>query len=104
MSKFSSWKPTLEKNDNNYEALYREEAKKFWDLQQIQQTEEEKEYEELCHQLEEMSMKFREEIDTVAGENHILQEKITKNSNNKKLLEDLSAEEQTLIRIIRNYT
>ncbi|EAY13563.1 hypothetical protein TVAG_389600 [Trichomonas vaginalis G3] len=99
-SQFTTSLPNLE---TNYEALYKEEAKKFWELQKVQQTAEEKEFEELCHKLEQMSRNYRDEIDKVAEENQQLQLQYKDIPSYKRKLEEMEIEEQNLIRIKSNF-
>ena len=53
----------------NYEKEYQKLANEFWELQQIEQTEEEKKYDDLCQELEKMAKEYRIEIDKLAEEN-----------------------------------
>lgn len=103
MNKSTDFSPIIVGEAENYQKLYKEEAAKFWDLQKIQQTAEEKEFEDLCHKLEGMSSKYRNEIDSTASINQQLQEEYNKIPNQKKTLENLKAEEEVLTRILANY-
>lgn len=84
---------------NTYQKKYDEYAKKFWELQQLDQTEEEKQYDDLCHKLEEMITTFRQEINELEKTNQELQEKVENVAEVKKQYEELKARENQLLRL-----
>lgn len=60
----------------SYTELYNEISQEFWKLQQVKQTPEEEEYENLIKQLETMLSDFRSEIEELELANAKLQERV----------------------------
>jgi len=86
----------------NYEAMYNEISKQFWDLQQIKQTPEEEGYEALCKELEGMLVQFRDEINILEKENQDLQSKLENFSEIRQKYQDLVSIEENLVNLKRS--
>ena len=84
---------------SGYQKKYEEYAKKFWDLQQLEQTEEEKKFDELCQKLEEMITSYRAEITELEDQNLKLQSKVDHVNQIKEEYEALKLRESQLQRL-----
>ena len=87
----------------NYEQEYRILAQKFWSLQQVAKTDEEKKYDELCNTLEEMAKQYRSEIDKLAKENSTLHEQYAEKIKIEKEYDYLSEQEQLLFTVLSTF-
>ena len=67
----------------NYQEEYQNYAVKFWELQQVKETDEEKKFIELCQELQNKADFFREEISALKEENDRLTEKLKNSSDNR---------------------
>ena len=67
----------------NYQEKYQNYASKFWDLQQVKETDEERKFIELCQELQNKADEFREEISALKEENDRLTEKLKNCSDNQ---------------------
>jgi chemotaxis protein histidine kinase CheA len=84
-------------------AKYDEVSAQFWKLQQVEQTAEEREYEELCHELEQMLNAFREELMELEHENQRLQSEYESCSNLRDAQRALRDEEVRLLALRRDW-
>ena len=84
----------------DYEKEYQKLAKEFWELQQVEQTEEEKKYDELCQNLEKMAKDYRVEIDKLADENATLHSRCEKKFDVDKEYDECIQQEQILRSIL----
>ena len=86
----------------SYNELYNEISQEFWKLQQVKQTPEEEEYENLIRQLETMLSDFRSEIEELEITNAKLQEKVEDVGPIKETYNQLREEEAQLKQLKRD--
>jgi DNA repair exonuclease SbcCD ATPase subunit len=84
----------------SYKEKYDEVAREFWRLQQIEETEEEREYRGLLVQLEQMLVDYREELDALERENQELQSKL-ENYTDLKARHDALREEEAKLLVLK---
>jgi excinuclease UvrABC nuclease subunit len=83
-------------------AKYDEVSAQFWKLQQVEQTPEEREYAELCQELEQMLNAFRDELMELEHENQRLQSEYERCSNLRDTQRALRDEEVRLLALRRD--
>ena len=82
-----------------YHKKYLEKVDEFWDLQQVKQTDEEKEYEDLIKKLQEMLVNFKDEILNLEKENEEYQADMNRRSEVREKYEQLQMEQNRLLKI-----
>jgi DNA repair exonuclease SbcCD ATPase subunit len=86
----------------SYKEKYDEVAREFWRLQQMEETEEEREYRGLLVQLEQMLADYREELDVLERENQELQSRLENYTDLKERHAALKDEEAKLLALKRD--
>lgn len=71
----------MNSDSKHYQDKYIKLATEFWNLQQVDKTEEEVEFEKLISELQTMRLQYKDEIDRIDDENYELQKKVEEASN-----------------------
>ena len=92
----------LSKRNSDYKEMYEQVSAKFWELQQVEQTDEEIEFMNLISELEEMLTQYRTEIEELEAENSRLLEQVEDVEPIKAKWNELQEQEKHLIALKRD--
>lgn len=90
------------KRNRDYKEMYAQVSAKFWELQQVEQTNEESEFFDLISELEGMLTQYRSEIEELEAENARLLDQVKDVEPIKARWSELQEQEKHLIALKRD--